>query len=347
MRWLPFYTLLLFVVHAYHPIVIIPGLGGSIIRDQQKTIWPPSIDKFLFTPGAELETRYDITTERFFTLHDNQVVTDVISIYSFLQYYLKNTKVLPYDCRLLGNVDYIFDIYSTLKLTIEKEVNEQNKKCTLIGHSLGGQITHDFLIHHSPEWRKKYIRRVISINTPYGGSLNSLKVLKNKQVLYPLTLRHIDMSFIRYIGGVLWTLPNRFYMPDKVIYKDGDIEYTSKDLEHVLKTIDTPETFDLYHRYFDRRLMDIAKDTGIDLHVLYSRGIQTLSCLNKNGTEEYADGDDTVNTDSLILPKKWNRKNIVVKEFEGSHLMTLFNIKVLAYIYDVIKQDKLLTSIEK
>jgi lysophospholipase-3 len=346
MRWLIF-QILCIITHAYHPIVIIPGLGGSIIRDQQKTIWPPSIDKFLFAPGTDLETRYDILTERFFTLNQNQTVTDVISIYSFLQYYLKNTKVLPYDCRLLGNVDYIFDMYSNLKYMIEKEVIEQEKKCTLIGHSLGGGITHDFLIHNSPEWRRKYIRRVITINTPYGGSLNSLKVLKEKQVLYPLTLRHIDMSFIRYIGGVLWTLPNRFYMSDKIIYKDGDLEYTAKDLEHVLKTIDTHETFDLYHRYFDRRLMDISKDTGIDLHVLYSKGIQTLSCINKNGIDEFADGDDTVTTDSLILPKKWDRKNIILKEFEGSHLMTLLNIKVLAYIHDVIKQDKSLMTIEK
>jgi hypothetical protein len=58
--------------------------------------------------------------------------------------------------------------------------------------------------------------------------------------------------------------------------------------------------------------------------------------------DEFADGDDTVTTDSLILPGRWNRKNIVLKEFEGSHLMTLFNIKVLAYIHDIIKNDKLL-----
>jgi lysophospholipase III len=346
MRWLVYFTLSI-VVHSYRPVILIPGLGGSIIRDQQKTIWPPSINKVLFAPGSGLETRYDIEKERFMTLHENQTVSDVISIYSFLQYYLKYTKVLPYDCRLLGNVDYIFDIYSGLKHMIEKEVQEQNNKCTIIGHSLGGQITHDFLIHNSPEWRKKYIRRVISINTPYGGSLNSLKVLKNKQVLNPLTLRHIDMAFIRYIGGVLWTLPNRFHLPDKIIYKDGDMEYTGKDIEHVLKIIDVPETFDLYHRYFDRRLMDIGKDTGIDLHVLYSRGLRTLSYLNKDGTEEYEDGDDTVCADSLLLPQKWGRKNVIVKEFEGSHLTTLFNIKVLSYIYEVIKEDKSLSGIEK
>lgn len=339
MRWSRLLFILFFVVEAYHPIVIIPGLGGSIIRDQQKTIWPPSIDKFLFSPGTDMETGYDITTERFYTLHENQVVTDVISIYSFLQYYLKNTKVLPYDSRLLGNTDYIFDMYSNLKLTIEKEVTEQNKKCTIIGHSLGGNIAHDFLLHNSPQWRQKYVRRVISINTPYGGSLNSLKVLKHKEVFYPLTFRHIEMSFIRYIGGVLWTLPNRFYMKDKVIYKDDLIEYTAKDIEHVLKSIDVPETFDLYHRYFDRRLMDIGKDTGIDLHVLYSRGIQTLSCLHGDGNQEFADGDDTVNTDSLILPKSWNRTNIILKEFEGSHLMTILNIKVLRYIHNVINKD--------
>ena len=85
-------------------------------------------------------------------------------------------------------------IYKSLKESIER----QKEKVILISHSLGGMFLHQFLLEQTLEWKKNHIDKLITINCPYGGSIESFDVLlNNKIILKRLSQKYLPKKIIK------------------------------------------------------------------------------------------------------------------------------------------------------
>ena len=321
------------------PIFLVPGLGGSSIRNENnKVIWPPPIWR-IFAPNwlSDLTTSYNHTSNKFYLPHKNETCFELLSLYDNLITKLDEPYVMPYDFRLLGNKDYLESYYEHFKKCIENKVNENNKKCSIVAHSLGGLIMHDYLLNYcSSKWKDTYINNLVTINTPYGGSIYAVNTLHEKKIKYPYTNRDIKFSFARYVSGILWVLPNKHYLSDKMLYRDFNKNYTFSDIQDVLTFLDKEETYYLHNKHFGEKLIEINKNTNVKTHILYSTGVPTLSCISSDGFHDYDDGDGTVDVESLTLPKIWNRNNYLFKEFKGGHLSIINNKELQEYIQKII-----------
>lgn len=319
------------VVNAYSgSIFIIPGLGGSSIKTQDnKVIWPPSVWKVFQSNWLDdLSCKYDHTTQKFYLPNKNENCTEVLYVYDPIIKKFDDVSTLPYDFRLIGNKDYLEERYSKLKKSIESK----NEKTVIISHSLGGLLMQDFLINYCTEdWKEKHIKKLCTINTPYAGSVFALNTLLEKRIKYPYTPREFKFEYARYVSGILWTLPNKYLVPDKIVYKDKKLD----DLEKIIKLIDIHETYVLYNRHFDNKLKQVHLNTNVETHILYSVGIPTITRINDKDTV-YIDGDGTVDIESLTFPKKWNYPNYFFKEFKGGHHTILSSKELLTYLEKIL-----------
>lgn len=69
------------------------------------------------------------------------------------------------------------DFFPKLKALVEESyAANNNTPATLLVHSMGGSMALHFLRLQTQAWKDKYIRRMVSLSTPWGGSVKALKV---------------------------------------------------------------------------------------------------------------------------------------------------------------------------
>lgn len=63
-----------------------------------------------------------------------------------------------------------------LKALVEETYDMNNKSTvTLMVHSMGGSMALHFLRAQPQDWKKRYVRRLVSLSTPWGGAVKALK----------------------------------------------------------------------------------------------------------------------------------------------------------------------------
>ena len=56
-------------------------------------------------------------------------------------------------------------------------VRVTGKKAIIIAHSFGGVVCHKFLTTYvTAEWKARHIKALITLGTPFGGSVETVKV---------------------------------------------------------------------------------------------------------------------------------------------------------------------------
>ena len=191
-------------VSGNRPIVILlPGIMGSNLEMNSKKIW---INYFRFLAG-EL-TRLDIGKQ-------NIEATSLIKTsYKKLVDYLKDeydVVTFPFDWRLpLANAA------ASLKDRIEKYL-KLKVPIKIIGHSMGGVVTRDFIINHPTTWKKLNESKdfkLVLLGAPLGGSYRIPYVLAGKDSiinqLSKIDLAHTKkelLDMFRKYPGLLGLLP--------------------------------------------------------------------------------------------------------------------------------------------
>ena len=67
--------------------------------------------------------------------------------------------------------------FADFKALIEHAYEKnQNSPAILVTHSMGSPMTQYFLVHQSPEWKKKYVRAFVSLSGVFGGTVRAVKV---------------------------------------------------------------------------------------------------------------------------------------------------------------------------
>lgn len=320
------------------PTILVPGLGGSNIRGihDNVRIWPPTLKNiFLKNWVEDLRVSYDFTTENLVS-HTTAYPEGFLPPYDALVQRFESITCLPYDFRLIGLPNHNEQTYQNFKNLVEELVHTHDQPVNIVSHSLGGLIAHDFLLNHcSDKWKRGYIRKSISLNTPYGGSVTSLQFLKTKTFTMPIVNIQTRIDFARYIGGLLWTLPNPYHLPHKIVYKhDNEALFQADAIQQVINHVDgSDEGFFLYQQYYASKHQQILDDTGVETHILYCQGVPTPTTVGID--HSFTEGDGTVEIDSLILPTFKNRSHIKSKRFHGDHQSILSNNQVFEYMHRI------------
>lgn len=295
------------------PVVIVPGFGGSVLRDirQNTTVWPsfPLLSKSLdvvWKPDVGLESVYPLDTlplgER------NGIKVDTLytymltknSFYSPLLQKLKEqnatVSVLPYDFRLMKDLSTPFLQF----------FEAQPQPSVVICHSLGGLLFHHFLATRTDAaWQKKYIRRLYFINVPFGGCPEALFViLKNARgARFPF---YIDT--LHWFAGLYWCLPC-MNTGQRIL---NDYQDTPEDMDRLFHHLQLPHR-SLMGRSLEHRTLPLHVPTFI----VHGSHIRTPVFWDETTqTRRYEDGDGIVPLSSLLYYGKGDH-NAYYIEIQG------------------------------
>ncbi|CAD6998418.1 group XV phospholipase A2 [Ceratitis capitata] len=260
----------------------------------------------------------------------------------------KNIHGAPYDFR--KGPSELGQFFIDLKKLVE-DTYERNSKTpvTFISHSMGSPMTLVFLHQQTTEWRKKYVKRQISLAGAWAGSMKAVKVfamgddldsfflsgkiLKQEQITNPSTA---------------WLLPSPlFWRPSEVLIETPGRSYTMSQLKQFFDDIDYSIGWNM--RQDNMKFTLNFSPPEIELHCLYGDNLDTVERLQYK-TDALVDetpklimgkGDGTVNQRSLRACHAWigrQNANITNVALNGvDHMGVLVHKDVLNYIKNVMQ----------
>ncbi|XP_055594552.1 phospholipase A2 group XV-like isoform X2 [Uranotaenia lowii] len=181
----------------------------------------------------------------------------------------------PYDFRKapIENQNYTIKMKHLIQETYDLN---GGTPVTLIVHSMGATMALDFLQHQAQEWKDKHIRRLISLNGAWGGSIKSLKIYAEGDDLGSF---FVSSSAIRTIQvstpSLAWLLPNPlFWKPDEVLVQNKNRTYTAHQMEEFLDDMDLPEGKEMYRDVLPKTLN--FTPPGVEVHCFYGTKVDTV-----------------------------------------------------------------------
>ncbi|XP_034841217.1 lysosomal phospholipase A and acyltransferase-like [Maniola hyperantus] len=262
----------------------------------------------------------------------------------------------PYDFRRAPNENGEF--FVKLKTLVEETYTMNNKSAvTLLVHSMGGSMGLHFLRLQTQSWKDQYIRRMISLSTPWGGAVKALKVFAIGDDLGSLMLSQSTMRAEQITcPSLAWLLPSpNFWKPSEVLVQTDKFNYTLNDLEKLFNDLDVPNAWEM-RKDTEKYSRDFTAP-GVELHCVYGYNISTVerlvykpgTWLDGSPTLQSGDGDGTVNLRSLSACERWgkrrrgvslNKRPIKSVPLAGAeHIKILHDPRVTDYITTVMKND--------
>lgn len=271
--------------------------------------------------------------------------------------YVRNVSILgaPYDFRKAPNENAEF--FVKLKTLVEDTYTKNNKSSvTFITHSMGGLMATHFLRLQTQGWKDQYIKRMISLSAPWGGSMKAVKVFAIGDDLGSMILRQTIMRAQQITcPSLAWLLPSSIlWQPNEVLVQTDKFNYTTNDFQKLFTDMELPNAWEM--RKDTVQYTQDFSAPGVELHCLYGYNITTVERLVYkpgtwlDGTPTLApgDGDGTVNLRSLNACERW-RKPRARLSFKGSkvvksvplpgaeHLKILHDQRVIDYVSLVMK----------
>lgn len=109
----------------------------------------------------------------------------------------------------------------------------ENIEITFIAHSMGGRMLLYFLQQMPQEWKDKYVKQIITLSTPWGGSIQAIQAIS---VGYDFGADLIQNDKMKQVQetcpSVVWL------MPSKNFWKSNEVMVTMKGKNYTLENID-------------------------------------------------------------------------------------------------------------
>lgn len=98
---------------------------------------------------------------------------------------------------------------------------------------MGGRMVLHFLQLMPPTWKAKYIRKVITMNTPWGGTVQSMEAVS---LGYSFGSSVLDAGKMRIVQrsspSVMWLMPSEhFWKPNEVLVSTDAKNYSRSNFE--------------------------------------------------------------------------------------------------------------------
>ncbi|XP_024912356.1 phosphatidylcholine-sterol acyltransferase [Cynoglossus semilaevis] len=263
--------------------------------------------------------------------------------------YVRNETVrsAPYDWRLAPNENV--EYFQQLKDLVEEMYEQHQHPVYLLGHSMGCHYTLYFLNHQPQTWKDKYIKGFISLGAPWGGAVKALRVLasgNNDGV--PMISNMKIREEQRMTVTNLWLLPlQSVRAKDHVFISTPTFNYTGQDYNRFFMDIGFEDGWYMWED--TKNLTGDLQAPGVEVWCMYGVGLPTpvTYIYDEKFPDEdpvdyvYADGDDTVDSLSMSLCKRWvgeQDKPVHVTEYRGlPHLDIVYNEKVLTQIQQILE----------
>ncbi|CAH8608132.1 unnamed protein product [Heterobilharzia americana] len=254
-----------------HPLVLIPGIGGSqvyCLPKQYKAkpfpvwlsllnmVFPSRINHLAhlkYDPIKQISVDNDNCEIVFPGWGDTKVLENINSDgYSLGNYFHDLVNTLKGDNYFKSNftirgAPYDFrrsPIFMTwLKRLIEETyVNGCNRSVVIVAHSLGSLYTKYFLDRQTSRWKEKYIKTFISAAAPFGGSMVALSTIlsgTNFDIFIHNPMR--NRLLFRTLTSVSFLLPNpQLWPPDLPVIFTPTKNYTLNLYHELFQDINFP-----------------------------------------------------------------------------------------------------------
>lgn len=289
---------------AHQHVLVIPGIGGSVLHQNNRKVWPPSLHQLLDIDAWKnmLSVVYDSDTNTFTKTYKdvgaypmgtkNSILQQhhIPIKMKYMQYYgpllrmlrqREHTTVheIPYDFRTIMDTTHFSQYIGDLIQYIER-----HSPATIICHSFGGILTQYLLATQvSQAWKDQHIKRVIYVSVPFGGTMKALRLSKQPMISLPL-LSNMDASFLASFAGILACFPHpRIF---------GEASAHARKAHPMFTHIDDWNSMFVHN--------------GVNTTVIYAMD------SNMNRTEQamaepyvMGPGDGTVSYESLMVPRNW------------------------------------------
>lgn len=221
-----------------------------------------------------------------------------------------------------------------------------NEKVIIICHSLGCPNMLYFFNHQSQEWKDKYIKSMVSLAGPWGGSVKALKAFASGDnfgvvVVRALTIRQDERTY----PSLAYLLPSdRFWGNDEVLLQSSTRNYTVSDYKDFFQDLNYMTGYEMWLDV--RNLTYNLTAPNIEIHCLHGVGIDTIHNLiyNKAFPDSqprilYGDGDGTVNARSLKGCLRWQgqqSQGVYYKNFTNvDHMLIMSDFRIIDYIKNI------------
>lgn len=316
-------------------VILIHGTMGSVIKKEGEKIWPiqnGTIDHYMsaLTP-----------------LNNLVEPSHLLEIYLLLKRKLKSNfpvvEEFVYDWRL-NNLDHT-------ELLKNKIISMEVDEIHIVAHSMGGIITKICLNENKNNDDFKKIKKVITLGTPWKGSMDAVKTLLYGSRIPRKILKFIDKETSRsmssHFPSVYQLLPNQDFLgylksTGCVPYYINNCYYDNFDdfFDNVLKTkFDENHDFSLiFDDYFNLLNQEIVAD--IELHEIIGIGKPTIKMISENTKQEplaqYDDGDGTVPLFSAFSNLEDNKNYFPYFAKKTAHNSLPWNSTIIRLVNDII-----------
>ena len=249
-------------------------------------------------------------------------------------------------CLFSGRLTYFEEVTRLIELA--SSLND-DRPVVLVSHSMGSPFAQAFLNAASPEWKKTYIRALISVEGAWTGAAKAAKTImfgaNFGAPVSPGDMEVMEKSF----ESSAYLLPIHELWPEEdrllVTLEKPPRNYTTLDYVQLLS--------DMGVSYAEERLAFVRErqlklgPPGVETFCVYGYGRNTAKryiyeSLDSDKPKEvvYGDGDGTVSIDGLLFCEKWRdyqEEPITVKGFKGlEHLQAMKSEDVFKYIAEVL-----------
>lgn len=118
-------------------------------------------------------------------------------------------------------------------LTEDAYLKNDRQRVTFIAHSMGGLMVLQFLQQMTIEWKETYVKQMITMSTPWGGSVQALQAVSVGYDFKSMVLSNAKMKQVQETcPSLVWLLPSpNFWKPNETLVSTKDKEYTIANIE--------------------------------------------------------------------------------------------------------------------
>lgn len=145
--------------------------------------------------------------------------------------------------------DEMQEYFENFKELVESNYAEnENMASILMCHSMGCVITTDFLKSQSQGWKDKYVKSLITMGAPWGGSIKALKAFTSGDnlgviVIPSLSIRQVERTF----PGLTYLMPRRAFWPENaIIMSEPENNYTVANMDHLFNRLNLSDAYEMY-----------------------------------------------------------------------------------------------------
>ena len=120
-----------------------------------------------------------------------------------------------------------------------------NTRVTPLVHSMGGRMLLYFLQEMPHRWKDHYVKQVIALSVPWGGSVQALVALSigdnlNARILSRMKMKQVQETF----PSIVWLMPSTFFWKsNEVLAVINGTNYTLTNIDQFFRYESFPTHF--------------------------------------------------------------------------------------------------------